>query len=105
MAYGHYQGLDESDAELLRMFTREAMLESQWYNERLCAKRAIDIALWTRHVAAIDEVLDSGKSFTQLDTKSLFATASEQLARVKNDAYLTELIGTIGADPTVLAKQ
>ena len=103
MAYGEYQGVDETDTGLLRTFTREAMLESEWYRDRLRAKQQIDIALWTRHVASIDEVLRSSKPVTQRETKALFASASEQLARVKSESYLAELVGTIGADPSVLA--
>ncbi len=104
MAHGHYQGVDESNAELLRMFTREAMLESPWYHERLRAKQQVDIALWTRHVHALTQFLKSGMPLDETDAHALLATASQQLARVKSDSYLGELVGTIGADPSVLAK-
>ena len=104
MAYGTYQGVDETDPALLLSFTREAMLESQWYHERLRAKQQIDIALWTRHVALIDGVLRSGNLASQPETKALFASASQQLASVQSERYLAELVGTIGADPFVLAQ-
>jgi hypothetical protein len=64
------------------MFTREAVIESDWYQERLRVKQRRDVALWTRHVAAAGS-----------------ATARRQLARVSAPDYLTELRGTIGADP------
>ena len=64
------------------MFTRDAVIESDWYQERLRIKQQRDIALWTRHVAA---------------TKS--SHARRHLARVSAPEYLQELRGTIGADP------
>ena len=86
MAYGDYQGMREDDSALLKMFSREALLESDWYQARLLAKQKIDVALWTRHIAALH---GSPKARTQLE-------------RVRSSAYLTELVGTIGADPSVL---
>ncbi len=85
-------------------FTREALLASDWYRERLRAKQQIDIALWTRHVASLHQVLQRGNAVTQPETKELFESASLELARVKSESYLAELVGTIGADPSVLAK-
>ena len=37
-----------------RLFTREAMLASDWYRERLAVKQERDVALWKRHVAALE---------------------------------------------------
>jgi hypothetical protein len=64
------------------MFTREAVLASDWYQARLVAKQARDVALWTRHVAA------TGSAF-----------ARDRLAWVRSPKYLQSLHGTIGADP------
>src|SRR5208283_4088048 len=104
MAYGEYQGIDEGSPKLAGMFTPEALLESEWYRERLRSKQAIDVRLWTRHVEALTAFLRSGMSLNQSDTDALLGVASEQLALVKGEAYLTGLIGSIGADPSVLAR-
>jgi hypothetical protein len=45
----------------------------------------------------------SAMSACQTDCGSRLAKAREQLSRAKSDAYVTELVGTIGADPSVLA--
>jgi hypothetical protein len=82
MAYGEYQGKKVTNPEIRGMFTREAMLASDWYQERLRVKQQRDVALWTRHVAATDS--DS---------------ARHRLAHVSSEAYLNDLTGTIGADP------
>ena len=93
MAYGEYEGMRENDPRLRVMFTREYLLASEWYKDRLRAKQARDIELWTRHTQALEAT-------SQADLKSRLGVAREQLARVKSDAYLAELVGTIGADPS-----
>ncbi|HTC35677.1 MAG TPA: hypothetical protein VK724_20045 [Bryobacteraceae bacterium] len=87
MARGSYEGRGVDAPEIRGLFTREAMLASDWYGERLAVKRARDVALWTRHVAALEA---AGRSPEQ---------ARDQLARVSAPEYLEELVGTIGADP------
>ncbi len=104
MAHGHYEGLDENHPDLLRLFTQEAMMASDWYNERLRARQAIEIALWTRHVASLKTYLSSGMPPAQSNGKALLASATQQLAEVQTESYLRGLRGTLGADPSVLAK-
>ncbi len=104
MAYGEYDGMLESDPCLLKMFTRESLLASDWYRDRLRAKQSIDIALWTRHIAALDRLMASSMLVCQIDCESRIKKAHQQLDRVKSASYLAELVGTIGADPSVLGK-
>ena len=85
MAHGHHEGRGITDPAVRQMFTRDAVLASQWYRERLEVKQARDVALWTRHVAATGS-----------------AEARAGLERVSNPAYLDRLVGTIGADPFAL---
>jgi hypothetical protein len=81
MAHGHYEGRDVNAPQIRAMFTREAVLASDWYRARLRRKQTIDIALWTRLAAA------SGTG-----------RARQRLADVSAPAYLASLQGTIGAD-------
>jgi hypothetical protein len=82
MAYGAYEGMREKDPRFRALFTRESLLASDWYQERLRTKQCHDIALWTRH----------------RDNRAIAAVQAE-LERVTSPAYLTELRGTIGLDP------
>jgi hypothetical protein len=82
MAYGHYEGKGINDPAIRGMFTRESMLASDWYRERLLAKQRRDIALWRRHVIA-----KGGEA------------ARARLAEVEAPGYPETLVGTIGADP------
>jgi hypothetical protein len=101
MAHGVYEGMGVEHAELRAMFTREHVLESEWYDERLRVKQQRDVALWRRHIAALEAfgatpALAAGG---QVDAAALLASARQQLARVDSAEYLGELTGTIGADP------
>jgi phosphoenolpyruvate carboxykinase (diphosphate) len=69
------------------------------YGERLRAKQTRDVALWTRHVAALEAFQASGAPATGIDVELRLAEARGQLARAGAAGYLKELEGTIGADP------
>jgi hypothetical protein len=82
MAHGHADGRTIHDPDFRGMFTRDAVVASEWYRERLRAKQQRDMALWMRHLEAMPSD----------ETRA-------QLARVSSASYLDELVGTIGADP------
>jgi hypothetical protein len=64
------------DCSVRDMFTREYLLSSGWYRERLCAQQAHDVALATRLKESADRV-----------------------RYLRSEAYLESLTGAIGADP------
>ena len=103
MAYGEYKGIRGGSLELLRMFTREALLSGDWYRERLRTKQAIDVGLWARHTHALESFLDTGLPPGQVDLAARLRLARQQMQRVRQESYLSELAGTIGADPSILA--
>ncbi len=96
MAYGTYKGMTEKDPAIRSMFTREALLGSDWYHDRLHAKQQHDIALWTRHCDSLKACEASG-----IDKELLLPQASAKLKHVSADAYISELVGTLGCDPSV----
>jgi hypothetical protein len=102
MAHGSYYGMGVDHPEVRGMFTREALLASDWYAERLRVKQQRDIALWRRHVHALEQFRSAEHDFPpqdEIDFDGRFALAHAQLARVSSPTYLDELRGTIGADP------
>jgi hypothetical protein len=99
MACGEYQGKGVDDPEIRALFTREYLLASDWYAKRLETKQRRDIALWTRHVHALEEFLGGGSAVADLDLGGRLAEARGQLRRVSAPSCLGELRGTIGADP------
>lgn len=111
MAEGHYRGMDLAHPEVRRLFTREALLASDWYQERLTIKQQRDIALYRRHVRYLEGFLAEADSRCEPDgvahCEQALARARAELARVSAPAYLDSLWGSLGADwvhrPMVLA--
>jgi len=102
MANGNYEGKDAHHADIRAMFTREALLASDWYLERLETKQLRDVALWMRHVAYLEAFASRASHqdvVEKLDIKCKLDVAKSKLKNVSDKAYLHSLRGTIGADP------
>ena len=97
MAHGQWQGKGIEDPEIRAMFTRDSLLASGWYQDRLKRKQERDIKLWQRHAAS----LGAARSYVlrwEFDIEARLREAREQLARVSSAEYRAELVGTIGLD-------
>ena len=84
------------------MFTREALLTSEWYRARLRTKQLRDMDRWSQHLQSVENYLQSNVSIdpgfrTTLEHRRGFA--QQQLTHVSHPSYLEELVGTLGADP------
>ena len=102
MARGSYEGKTANDPEIRALFTREALLASDWYRERLATKQQRDVALWGRHVWSLTEFLTRvghREEAKRLGIAGRLEHARAELERVNAPEYLTGLVGTIGADP------
>lgn len=97
MADGHFEGKDAHHPDIRALFTRESMLASDWYRARLERKQQIDIALWTRHIGALQAARESNLSLPEPELDCLLALSQSQLTRVQSLNYIDELKGTIGA--------
>jgi phosphoenolpyruvate carboxykinase (diphosphate) len=101
MATGSYKGLDRNHPDFRKMFERETILQSNWYNERLVEKQKRDIALWSRNVDYLQSVLELehyNDVAENLELPVRLSAAKAQLKEVKADSYIKKLEGTIGAD-------
>ncbi|AGA33021.1 hypothetical protein TVNIR_1350 [Thioalkalivibrio nitratireducens DSM 14787] len=108
MAEGHYQGRDAHHPEIRAMFTRDYLLASDWYRERLEVKQGRDAALWQRHADNLQHFLElesHADEAERLDIADRLRSARAKLAEVRSAAYLESLVGTIGADPLGPARQ
>jgi hypothetical protein len=101
MATGSYQGMDVHHPAIRAMFTREYLLNSEWYRRRLKVKQQRDIALWERHCRDLQNFLrmESHQDVAgELDIAGRLQKARAILDRIQTSAYLESLKGTIGAD-------
>ena len=96
MVYGNYSGMTLDHPTIRRLFSREALLTSDWYRERLETKRRRDVALWRRHESALEAAPRDQRGGAQELRR---CTIRDQLARLNSPDYLNELVGTLGADP------
>ncbi len=101
MAFGEYEGKTADHPELRQMFTREALLNSDWYRRRLATKKYRDIEHWTDMVARLEQFLESAdeQQASELDIQGRLDYAQQQLAVVSAEDYEQTLVGTLGADP------
>ena len=101
MAEGEYQGKKVQHPDIRAMFTRDYLLQSDWYQERLKTKQSRETILWQRHISYLEgfiyqpgyaDVVDEMKITDRL------AMAIERLDFVQSTDYLLLLEGTLGAD-------
>jgi hypothetical protein len=100
MAHGEFEGKDANDPAVRAMFTREALLASDWYAERLTVKQRRDVELWERHVRSLTEFLASPGHRDEARRLGIPGRLEQARAeRVRSPEYVRSLVGTIGADP------
>ena len=95
------EGKDAHHPEIRALFTREALLASDWYRERLTIKQQRDVALWERHVRSLSEFLARAghqDEAERLGIAKRLEQARSELERVSAPQYRSSLVGTIGAD-------
>lgn len=105
MARGSYEGKDAHHPEVRALFTREALLESPWYRERLAARQRRELALWERHLRSLEQHLAEldpqlAENLEELERRR--DVARTQLALIGGPAYLEALRGTLGLDPSLI---
>ena len=83
------------------MFSRDYLLQSDWYKERLKIKQQRDAALWQMNRNYIEQKMDeTNESLTDIwaGLEEQMENAEQMLEWVNSESYLERLQGTIGAD-------
>lgn len=104
MRDGHFGGKSLGDPEIRILFTRESVLASDWYGARLAAKRGVDVRLWQRHVAYLEEFLrkpNYADVAERLGVPVRLEQARARLAAVRAPGYADSLVGMTGAEPAI----
>jgi hypothetical protein len=104
MAHGHWEGKGLEDPDFRSMFTREALLASDWYQARLTAKRDKDRDVLARKIAYLEAFLTKSNYQTELRRlriRERLEHARALAAHVESPAYLADLVGMIGLDPAL----
>lgn len=107
MAYGDYKGKDISDPELRQMFTRDYVVNSDWYRERLQLKQKHDVDLWRGHVKYLENFISDSINISIVKELNLYDrlnVAKDTLEKVSSKEYFDDLNGTIGLDKIFVKK-
>jgi phosphoenolpyruvate carboxykinase (diphosphate) len=102
MLHDQWQGRSLDDTTVRQLFTKESLLASDWYAERLAAKQSVDRRLWRRHVEYLTKFLkraSHAEEAARLDIAERLTRARETLEQVDSPEYRQSLVGTLGAEP------
>ncbi|MEJ1378406.1 MAG: hypothetical protein RPU32_10605 [Candidatus Sedimenticola sp. (ex Thyasira tokunagai)] len=102
MATGGYEGKDVHHPEVRAMFTRDYLLASDWYAQRLEIKQQRETLLWQRHCDYLQTFLERpgySDAAEKLGIQERVDSARQRLGYVQSSDYLNSLVGTLGADP------
>ncbi len=101
MAYGHYEGKTIKDAEVRSLFTRDAVINSEWYKERLKNRQKIELNQVQKSMeymnAFLGNTLFANHVYIGTVRKNV-RNLEKRLQRLADPLYWNELNGTIGAD-------
>jgi hypothetical protein len=102
MAYDQYEGKGLDSAEVRGLFQRENLLGSEWYQERLTERQAVERKLWTRHIRYLERFLKRKShedEAERLGINTRLSQAMKALQRVESEDYLQTLQGSMGTQP------
>lgn len=102
MAHGSWHGKTALDPEFRALFTRESMLSSDWYLERLNARAVLERRLWTRHVDDLRNFLNRRtrlQSRERAEMQDRLATAENALTDLGKWEAAERYRGTLGVAP------
>jgi hypothetical protein len=104
MAHGSWQGCDVRSEKVRSLFTRESVVSSSWYRDRLAARNKVEGSLWQRHVNDLQAFLAAHANLRPSDRALMaqrLADAQFKLSQLAGADALTRLEGTLGVDPTL----
>ena len=102
MAFGTFEGKTERDPAIRQMFTKESLLASDWYRERLLTQQKRDLQLWERHQNYLKQYLQDRPNADPAVREAIhhrLQIVTSELDRIQQPAYVDELFGTLGAEP------
>jgi hypothetical protein len=105
MAHGQFEGKTLDDPGLRNLFTRESVLESEWYKQRLHARQRVEAAHLRRGITSLENFLHRSSHSEVAHTLGLAArleSVRATLAKVEAPGYAESLAGTLGTDPWVV---
>jgi len=109
MRDGEYQGMTLSDPKLRAMFTREAVLNSDWYKERLVTFQKMEINRLQRGIGYMEKFVGAMKAddwkghqiVQDLSITARLDNCKKRLETVKGKGFIDSIQGSLGVDPAL----
>jgi len=101
MAKGSFEGKGLEDASIRAMFTRDAVIKSNWYKARLEKRRDREKAITLSIIRDLESFLampEYEHESVRLGIKQKLIRSRTQIEYLDSHEYLDGLVGTIGAD-------
>ncbi len=100
MKDGNFEGKTLADAEIRNAFTRESILNSEWYAERLVMRQQVKINYLQDSVAHMQDMLSKPCNSDIKDyIKSKIEAANTKIKSIRSIQAIKEMAGTLGVDP------
>ena len=96
------EGWTAQSPEFRELFTRESILASDWYAERLDAKQAAAAARAEAGLAAIEKFVatpGNEEPSARLDMPARIAAAEAELGKFSSPQFRDRIVGTVGSTP------
>lgn len=106
MAHGHFEGKTIHDPEVRGLFDREVVLASDWYRERLVAKKDLRIRVINQHIVCLEDFLEKKNYEKEAERLNLADRLVQTIAALETlvgdeESYIESIRGTIGLDPSI----
>jgi hypothetical protein len=101
MVDGTYENKTIFAPEIRSLFTKEYLLASDWYTERLRLRQLHEQHLWHRHIESLETFFNStdfSEEKVSMNIAGRLERCRVRLAEVLSETYLGELQGTLGTD-------
>ena len=101
MVEGSFEKKSIRDLEIRTMFTKESLLASDWYTDRLRLRQLREQQLWQRHVQSLETFFSSNEfpeEKMSMNISGRLEKSRQRLNTVLSAEYLTELQGSLGTD-------
>ena len=107
MAHGEWEGNDVHAPEVRSMFSRDYLLNSDWYAARLDAQQRIETARLERGIKYLKRVANRRAISTDdaAEIKQRLGVIRAQLKQVNSAAYREDLVGALGVDPWLMSEE
>jgi hypothetical protein len=105
MRDGTWEGHAAGAPEVRRLFTRDAMLKSEWYAARLEAQQRRDRQHWVRRAGYLEQFLarpNYADVAERCGIREKLAAARAAAAATREKSYIVKLAGTLGVDPALV---